>query len=61
MDPTRRELPLDHDKEEGFRPQHSPLAAADLWILEVLTPQESLLFFLLLFGLPLGLDAALRC
>lgn len=33
-----------------------------LWILEVLRAQEiPCSFFLLGFGLPLGLDAALRC
>lgn len=62
VDPIGREASLDHDKGEGFRPQHSLLAAAYLWMLEVLTPQEIPWgFFLLDFGLPLSLDAALRC
>lgn len=51
VDPTRRGAPLDHGKGEGFRPQHSLLASADLWILEVLRAQEiPCSFFLLGFG-----------
>lgn len=62
VDPTRRGAPLDHGKGEGFRPQHSLLASADLWILEVLRAQEiPCSFFSAWLWLPLGLDAALRC
>lgn len=62
VDPTRRGAPLDHGIGEGFRPQRSQLATADLWILEVLRAQAiPCSFFLLGFGLTLGLDAALRC
>lgn len=62
MDPKWRGAPLGNGTGGGFRAQHSPLATAGLWILEVLRVQAiPCSFFLLGFRLILGLDAALRC
>lgn len=58
VDPKGRGAPLGNGTGEGFRAQHSLLAAAGVWILEVLRVQAiPCSFFLLGFGLFLGLDA----